>query len=126
MARILVVEDDHQVRDFLRASLQKLGHEVVAVDDGKHASKVHAQMPFDLVITDLFMPCRGGLQTILELLQANPELRIIAISGGGTDSKMSADVMLKTAKLLGASTTLEKPFGFKRLSETVGEVLALQ
>jgi DNA-binding NtrC family response regulator len=126
MARILIVDDDHQVRDFLQAALRKLGHEVVEVEDGKHASKAHAKTPFDLVITDLLMPGRDGLQTIFELAQMSPELRIIAISGGGTDSNLSADAMLKIARLLGASTTLEKPFGFKRLHELVDQVLASQ
>ncbi len=126
VARILIVDDDPQVRDFLRNSLGKHGHEVVETDDGEHACRVQAETPFDLVITDLFMPGRDGLQTIRELVQVSPELRIIAISGGGNDSKLGADAMLKSARLLGASMTLEKPFGSKRLRELVDQVLTSQ
>ncbi len=126
MARVLIIDDDYQIRDFLRTSLEKLGHDVVELDDGEHASRIQIETPFDLVITDLFMPDHDGLQTIPELVQTNPELRIIAISGGGGRGLPNGGAMLKTAKLLGASATLEKPFGFKHLRETLDQVLASQ
>jgi DNA-binding NtrC family response regulator len=123
MARILVVDDEPLVRGFLRRCLENLGHEVVELDDGKHASRTHAEHPVDLMITDLFMPNRDGLQTIFDLHQNCPELRIIAISGGGTDSRFSGSDMLRIASRLGACKILEKPFGINRFRETVNDVL---
>ena len=123
MARILVVDDEPLVRGFLRKCLERLGHEVVELGDGKHASRTHAEHPVDLMITDLFMPDRDGLQTIFELHQHCPELRIIAISGGGTDSRFSGSEMLRVASRLGACKILEKPFGIKRLQDTVEDLL---
>jgi CheY-like chemotaxis protein len=123
MARILVVDDEPLVRGFLRKCLEKLGHEVVELGDGKHASRTHAEQPVDLMITDLFMPDRDGLQTIFELHQSSPELPIIAISGGAADSRFSGADMLRIASRLGAHKILEKPFGIKQLQEAVNEVL---
>jgi len=123
MARILVVDDEPQVRGFLRRCLEKLGHEVVELADGKHASRTHTENPVDLMITDLFMPERDGLQTIFELHQNSPELRIIAISGGAVDSRFSGSDMLRIASRLGACKILEKPFGIEQLQETVSDVL---
>jgi DNA-binding NtrC family response regulator len=124
MARILVVDDEPQVRGFLRRCLEKLGHEVIELADGKHASRTHAENPVDLMITDLFMPERDGLQTIFELHQNCPELRIIAISGGAVDSRFSGADMLRIASRLGACKILEKPFGVGQLQETVSDALA--
>jgi len=123
MARILVVDDEPLIRGFLRKCLENLGHEVVELGDGKHASRTHAEHPVDLMITDLFMPDRDGLQTIFELHQNSPELRIIAISGGAMDSRYSGSDMLRIASRLGACKILEKPFGIKRLQDTVKDVL---
>ena len=123
MARILVVDDEPLVRGFLRKCLERMGHEVVELGDGKHASRTHAEHPVDLMITDLFMPDRDGLQTIFELHQNSPELRIIAISGGATHSRFSGSDMLRIASRLGACKILEKPFGIKRLQDTVRDLL---
>lgn len=123
MARILVVDDEPQVRGFLRRCLEKLGHEVIELADGKHASRTHAENPVDLMITDLFMPERDGLHTIFELHQNCPELRIIAISGGAVDSRFSGPDMLRIASRLGACKILEKPFGVEQLQETVSDAL---
>ena len=118
-----MVDDEPLVRGFLRRCLEKLGHEVVELADGKHASRTHAENPVDLMITDLFMPERDGLQTIFELHQSSPQLRIIAISGGAVDSRFSSSDMLGIASRLGACKILEKPFGIKRLQDTVEDVL---
>ena len=123
MARILVVDDEPLIRGFLRRCLENLGHEVVELADGKHASRTHLENPVDLMITDLFMPHRDGLQTIFELHQNSPELRIIAISGGAVDSRFSSSDMLGIASRLGACKILEKPFGIKRLQDAVEDVL---
>jgi CheY-like chemotaxis protein len=124
MMRILVVDDTPAVRAFLRVALEKLGHEVEELADGKHASRIHAKNPVDLVIADIFMPGRDGLQTIFDLHQNWPELPILAISGGSTESRFSDAEVLRTASHLGATRILEKPFGLTRLQEVVSDLLA--
>ncbi len=122
MARILAVDDEPVVLEFLRTALTRDGHEVVKASDGKQVSKIHAESPVDLIITDLFMPERDGLQTIFELRDRFPDLPIIAISGGGMSGQGSAHDMLRVASQLGAQV-LEKPFGRARLLEAVDAAL---
>ncbi len=128
MARILVIDDEPQLRKLLRRALTKLGHEVIELEDGRNACPAHLATPFDLVITDLVMPEYDGLRTISELIEADPELRIIAMSGGGIGSGSSTDVnlMLKSARHMGAVTTLEKPFELKQLGKVVDQALIPQ
>ncbi len=123
MARILVLEDDELVREFLRFSLSSAGHEVVELENGAEAWALHSREPVDLVITDLIMPERDGLETISELRASSPQLPIIAISGGGGQAGLDADTLLSAAKGLGACQVLEKPFGRRRLELVVSEAL---
>jgi DNA-binding response OmpR family regulator len=123
MARILVLEDDELVREFLCFSLSTAGHEVVELRNGAEASSIHSREPVDLVITDLFMPERDGLETISELRASSPQLPIIAISGGGGRPGLDADTLLAAARRLGACQVLEKPFGRRRLVSMVSEAL---
>ena len=83
MARILIIDDDEQVRRYLRKILEAQGHEVVAASDGKLGIELCREEPTDLIITDIFMPEKEGLETIGELRRDYPDVKIIAISGGG-------------------------------------------
>jgi DNA-binding NtrC family response regulator len=120
MANILVVEDDIQVSKLFEGILTRTGHSVVLMTNGTDAIAVFSQQPFDLVITDIFMPEKDGLEVIKAIKQQQPKMKVVAISGGG---KMRAPVYLNMAKKLGADRTLNKPFEMKELVATVEELL---
>jgi len=124
VARILLVEDDADVREFLRFTLEELGHAVVAVDGGEAAMRALADDPVELVITDLFMPGKDGFEAILELRHHSPHLPVVAISGGIRGGSPAALRPLETARELGATEVLPKPFSRARLREVVERVLA--
>lgn len=121
MARILVVDDDSQVRDVLIETLEEAGYEVVGVPDGREVLKLLKKMPFDMVITDIIMPEKEGIETILEFRQVFPDLKFIAISGGGRFGPLSN--YLEIARNLGAYCTFSKPFEQKELLEAVDSAL---
>jgi DNA-binding response OmpR family regulator len=119
MKRILLIEDEEGLRSMLRISLEKMGYAVVEASDGKAAMAIFKTEPVDLVLTDLMMPEKEGLETIRELRKGHPELKIIAMSGGGrTDARDN----LKMAKLFGATTVFSKPFSLAELSRAVTEI----
>jgi CheY-like chemotaxis protein len=112
--RVLVIDDMEGVRRFVKRALERAGHEVLLIEDGKDAAAATGQGLPDVVLTDIFMPERDGLQTIRDLRAIAPQLPIIAMSGGG--SSVPGDYLFM-AKKLGASVVLRKPF-------TVSELLA--
>lgn len=120
MPKILVLDDDVMIRNLLSKILELSGHEVHLAEDGATALELYRSAEFDLIITDLFMPDKEGLEVIRELRQENPDVKIIAISGGGSLDSMS---FLEVARLIGAQHTLEKPFGPDELLEAIAEVL---
>ena len=121
MSTILVVDDDDQVRSLLRRILQKEGHDVREAADGQAAiDACHSKCP-DLLIMDLVMPGKEGLETIQEIRQQHPAQKILAISGGGAGRSQS---YLQLAKKLGASQALAKPFGVAELVQAVKQLLA--
>ena len=106
LRRILVVDDDQQIRFMLRMALEREGYELDEAGDGKTAMALLASKPFDLVITDIIMPGKEGIQVIKEMQRDHPDLKIIAISGGGY---MAASKYLDSAADFGADLTLSKP-----------------
>jgi CheY-like chemotaxis protein len=120
MSRILIVDDDDSFRKMLVLTVQKFGHHVIAAVNSKEALKLHAAEPFDLVITDLIMPDKEGLETIMELRRKEPGLRIIAMSGGG---RINATDFLRIAKAFGADRTFTKPFLSAELAAAIDELL---
>jgi CheY-like chemotaxis protein len=120
MARIVVIEDDEALRPMLAQMVIRLGHEVWAEADGRAGLKRVREIKPDLVITDMVMPEKEGVETIIELRRTIPGIRIIAISGGGRVS--SADY-LHLAKKLGAFATLAKPFGREELKAVLDQAL---
>jgi DNA-binding response OmpR family regulator len=120
MARILIIEDDSQVREMLRQMLERAGYEVLDVPNGKEGIRLHRQKPTDLIITDLIMPEKEGIETIIELRSDFPEAKIIAISGGGRVGPMD---YLNAAQKFGAVRTFSKPFERRELLEAVSALL---
>lgn len=117
---ILVIDDEPALRAILSQVLTSAGHRVTGVSNGQEASKVMATAAFDVVLTDVIMPEKDGMQVIGEVRKKYPQVRIIAMSGGG---HVSRDQYLKIAKGLGAHAVLEKPFPNQQLIDTV-EALA--
>ena len=120
MARILVVDDDDQVRALLKITLQRAGYEVEEASNGKVAGNVYRQNPTDLVITDILMPEMEGIETILELRRDFPDVKVIAISGGG---RLGPDVYLDLANRCGVLRTFTKPIDREDLLTGVREAL---
>ena len=120
MKRILLVDDNDAFRQPLREILRAAGYEVRTAPEGKVALQLFRQRPFDLVVTDLIMPEKEGLETIMELKQIEPGLKIIAMSGGG---RVDAGDYLPMAEMLGASATLAKPFEVEKILELIARVL---
>ncbi len=103
----------------LSESLSRAGYAVTEAADGLQASAILQAKPFDLVITDLYMPQRDGMEVIMELRQRQPSAKIIAISGHPTRQRM-----LPAAAWLGARRTIPKPFTPQEMLELIKEVLA--
>lgn len=120
MALILIIDDDDQFRRMLRQMLEHAGYEVAAASDGEDGIRLNRERPADLVITDLIMPEKEGLQTITELRRDFPESKIIAVSGGG---RIDAKSYLDLAKKFGAVRTFAKPVEKEELLSGIEEVL---
>lgn len=121
MPRVLVVEDDPQVRGMLCESLALEGYEVLEAENGKQAVLRFRESPAELVITDIIMPEKDGVEAIHALRRENPEIKIIAISGGSPHIK--GDYLLGTAQALGAVRTFSKPVDMNELLAHVKEIL---
>ena len=121
MPHILVIDDDESMRRSLVHTLEKLGHQVSSAPDGKAGVAQAAASPPDLVITDLIMPEKEGLETIMELRAQHPKIRIIAMSGGG---RLSNEDYLHLAKRFGARVSLAKPFTREELKSALAEAFA--
>ena len=121
MAVIMVIDDEEMVRTTLRDTLELDGHEVVEASDGQKGLDMFAVTPANLVITDIMMPEKAGIETVVELSQQFPATKIIVISGGGVSKNLE---FLKIAKTLGADRVIPKPFTPDRLLTTVRELLA--
>ena len=118
MRSILVIEDDANLRLLLEQLLTAAGYNVRTAADGKQGASLCLATPPDLVITDIYMPNRDGLEVIMDLRQHCPQTRIIAISG-----QITTKNMLPAASTLGAARTLAKPFQPQELLAAVEEVL---
>ncbi len=121
MARVLVIDDDSSMRSLIRLFLEQSGHDVAEAQDGDEGIKLQKAQPADLVITDLLMPEKEGFETIQELKEDFPDIKIIAISGGG--QFLDKDDFLRIANQLGADSVLSKPFEKEELLMVTGELL---
>lgn len=116
MAQILLVEDDNDVRQLIKQLLEKDGHTVLEAANGKTAVDIYYKEQPDLIITDIVMPEKDGIEVISELKSKYPHIKIIAISGGGG---LDPSSYLFTARKLGAAYTFKKPFLRAELLEAV-------
>ena len=118
MARILVIDDDPDMRAFLEEILKSAGYEIILAADGREGVERYRASRADLVITDLYMPNQEGLETIRELRTRYPEVAIIAMSG-----RTAALTMLSIAQKFGAVGILHKPFLADELIAAVEKAL---
>ncbi|HVW20141.1 MAG TPA: response regulator [Opitutaceae bacterium] len=122
LARVLVIDDEENIRTMVQQMLRRAGYDAIAAADGSEGIRLQRERPADLVITDLIMPGQEGLETIMEIRRSFPKTKIIAISGGGHAGVLD---FLPIATQLGALRTLPKPFTHQQLLALVKEVIAL-
>jgi len=121
MPRILLIDDDNAFRTMLRLTLTHFGYEVIEARNGLEGLGKYNSGGADLVITDIVMPEKEGLEVLMELGHHRPPVKVIAMSGGG---RVSAANYLQSASLLGAARVLGKPFSNQDLLAAINEVLA--
>lgn len=117
--RILVIDDNDDIRKMLRLMLEVEGYSVQDAASGDTAVRIIRTTPVDVVITDLIMPGRDGLEIIMELRKNYPGIRIIAISAGG---RIGSSTYLELATKLGADLAFAKPFDQKEIVRAVREL----
>jgi CheY-like chemotaxis protein len=120
MPQILIIDDEEQVRAVFKEVLERSGYEVFEAANGKEGLRLQRKQPADLIITDLIMPEKEGLETIRELRLEFPEVKIIAVSGGG---RIGPVQYLDVAKKLGAARTFDKPVDLEELVQAVQGIL---
>jgi CheY-like chemotaxis protein len=120
MPGILIVEDDQELREMLKVSLGKRKYLILEASNGKEAISKFKPSVTDLVITDLIMPDEDGLKVIMKLREIKPEIKIIAISGGG---KAGPGNYLNLARALGADEVYSKPFSLNDLISKIDLLL---
>jgi len=121
MALIVVVDDDPSIRLMLREALVLSGHTVLEAADGDACTKILKTAHPNLVITDIFMPNKDGIEIICEISERWPDIKIIAMSSGG--SRLEAMDYLSMAEGLGADRVLHKPYSVKQALQMIGELL---
>jgi DNA-binding NtrC family response regulator len=119
MASILIIDDDAQFRSMLRQRLERAGYEVLEAPDGRVGMRVFREERAHLVITDIVMPEKEGLETIGALRRERPDVKIVAVSGGGW---IGPQGYLHMAKVLGAHHTFSKPFDWSEMLDAVREL----
>jgi CheY-like chemotaxis protein len=120
LAHILVVDDDEIVRRSICKMLEAEGHDVQEAKTGSEGIALFQQNTFDLLITDIFMPEKDGLEVIQELRKQTSHIKILAMTGGGTIGKLN---LLPQAKAFGATATIYKPFTRDELVLTINNIL---
>ena len=118
--RVLIIDDDEQIRVLLEQMMHWAGFEVMVAENGKVAMQLQRENPADLVITDLIMPEQEGLETISRLKKDYGGIKIIAISGGG---RIGPEAYLPAALELGADRVFSKPFDVQEIVDAVREML---
>jgi len=120
MAKIIVIDDEPYILLMLKKMLEKEGHDVDMATNGFEGLELYHKNGADIIITDIVMPEKEGLETIMNLKEENPDLKIIAISGGG---RVDSREYLHSARLLGAEKIFQKPFKKDEIIRAVNELL---
>lgn len=119
MPKILIIDDDENIRDFLEDVLSMSGFEVATASDGAEGVKKAKELLPEILITDIVMPEKEGIEVIMEIRKQHPEIKIIAMSGGTEHASLYLDM----AEKLGARRILPKPFTHNDILLAVKELL---
>jgi len=121
MAKILVVDDEEPIRCLVKQILLKDGHDIMEAENGQVACDMFGDAEIDLIVTDLVMPEKNGIEMIMEIKRSQPKVKVIAISGGiGFSGQID---LLSVANLLGAKHIIKKPFGVDDVRHAVNDML---
>jgi DNA-binding NtrC family response regulator len=120
MARILLVDDEEMIRHALRRALEKAGHDVIEAANGAEALRLNRHERVDVVVTDILMPEKDGVEIIVALRLESPDIKVIAMSGGGHSNQTQA---LDIAEPLGAFASLRKPFSVGLMLDVVAQAV---
>ena len=118
--RILVADDDPGIRRTLQIGLEKAGYEVIEAQDGEEATRLWRENGVDLIIADIYMPNKSGLQLIMELRAHNSTIPVIAMSDGGRNKNLNP---LIYSEVLGSVRTIGKPFSLEDMVAMVKQEL---
>lgn len=121
MPTILIIDDNPDIRELYSRILKQAGYTVIEAPDGNIGTKLYHDNPTDLIVTDIVMPEKEGIEIIRELRRDYPDSRIIAISGGG--KAMASSTCLMLAQRLGAQRTFTKPVKMTELLQAVRELV---
>jgi CheY-like chemotaxis protein len=129
MARILIIDDNKLLRETVEAILSSVGYEVVLAVDGDHGVRLFREQHFDLVLCDVFMPKKDGMETIRELRDLSADTPIVSMTGGVARTSSAGDPaepdFLRMTNAFGATQTIAKPFSRERLLAVVRQCLEL-
>ncbi|MDA1091160.1 MAG: response regulator [Proteobacteria bacterium] len=120
MTRILIIEDDQEIRELIQRLLERAGYDTIMAEDGVEGMEAFRSGSPDIVITDLLMPRMEGIETIKEIRTINATIKILAMSGGGPGAPA---IQLKKARGAGATETLAKPFKPDELINAVSRLV---
>ena len=123
MKRILLIDDDEGARQLSRQILELAKYKVVSACNGIEATDILKKSVFDIIITDIVMPDKDGLEIIRDVRKQYPDTKLIAVSGGGNVSGVE---YLNIARLFGAQITLEKPYSDVQLLKAISKVLEMK
>ena len=120
MARILVIDDEPAIRKTIGNMLRVMKHEVLEAENGQIGVETARLKAPDMVITDMIMPQKEGIETIIEIKRNHPDMKVIAVSGGGRIKKVD---ILEIARRAGADAAIVKPFSLADLQKTIETLL---
>ncbi len=120
MGKILIIDDEENIRHVFKRALEKANHDVIVAENGRIGEYLYIQQSPDVIILDILMPEQEGIETILRLVAYDQNVKIIAISGGGLGN---VNNYLDNALKFGATFALEKPIDIKELVNKVNTLL---
>lgn len=123
MPRILVVDDDSQVREMLAEMLRRVGHDLATAATGRDGLEALRDGPFDIVILDMIMPDMNGVDTIRLIRSEHPTVAVVALSGGGSFKRFD---LLEQAEELGVEAVLTKPVDWEEITTAVESAMGRQ
>lgn len=129
MTRVIIIDDEADIRTVLKEVLVRAGFEVDAVSNGSDGLDLLREKGADLIVTDIIMPGKNGVETVYDIRMEFPKTKIVVISGGGNiapmdyePSAIKTEAYLASASEAGADVTLTKPFDREELINIVRQL----